>query len=57
MEYKVDDRTLDVQAFLALADSVWPGQYDAGKTQEALRRTLNITAYEGGRVWSAACGS
>ena len=50
MEYKVDDCTLDVQAFLALADSVWPGQYDADKTQEALRRTCNITAYEGSRL-------
>lgn len=33
---------------MALAKNVWPGNYDAAKTQEALYRTLNITAYDGG---------
>lgn len=49
MEYLVDDK-LSASAFLALANSVWPGDYDEAKTQEALDRTLNITARDGGRL-------
>ena len=29
---------------------VWPGSYDAERTQQALSRTLNITAYEQGAL-------
>ena len=47
MDYIVDDK-LSAPVFLALAKNVWPGNYDAAKTQEALYRTLNITAYDGG---------
>ena len=50
MEYRVDDRELDVKAFLALAQRVWPGAYDEERTGQALEKTLNITAYEGGRL-------
>lgn len=50
MEYIVDDAKLDAEAFLALACSVWPGAYDTEKTRQALRRTINITAYEEGRL-------
>lgn len=47
IEYKVDDKGLKAAAFLAFAGQIWPGDYDRAKTQEALERTLNITAYEG----------
>ena len=50
MRYLVDDAALDPAAFLALANSVWPGEYDLEKTRQALDRTLNITAYHQGRL-------
>lgn len=46
MDYIIDDK-LSAPAFLALANNVWPGDYDEARTQEALDRTLNITAYDG----------
>ena len=50
MEYRVDDRALSAAQFLAFVQQVWPGDYDAARTQEALRRTLNLTAYDGGQL-------
>ena len=50
MEYRYDDRTLDAGTFLALVQQVWPGEYDAEKTRAALDRTINITAWDGGRL-------
>ena len=47
MDYIIDDK-LSAPAFLALANNVWPGDYDEARTQEALNRTLHITAYDGG---------
>ncbi len=50
MDYLVNDVTLDAAAFPALANSVWPGEYDIEKTRKALGRTLNITAYRQGQL-------
>ena len=50
MRYVVDDRGLHAQAFLDLANRVWPGEYDLEKTQQALEKTIQITAYEGNRL-------
>lgn len=50
MEYIVDDYELDAKVFLSLANSVWPGEYDVEKTQNALKKTINITAYEENRL-------
>ena len=50
MEYRWDDRDLDAAAFIALADQVWPGAYDETRTQEALSRTINLTARDGERL-------
>ena len=47
MEYRVDDRSLTPEGFLA---QIWPGDYDAEKTRTALARTLNITARDGGQL-------
>ena len=47
MDYRVDDRQLDAVTFIAFVNKVWPGQYDEGRTAEALSKTLNITAYDG----------
>lgn len=43
----MDDQTLEAEKFLAFVNQVWPGEYDPQKTQDALEKTLNITAYEG----------
>ena len=50
MEYKIDDKALQAAEFIEFANKVWPGEYDPVKTQEALSRTLNITAYDGERL-------
>ena len=50
MEYRVDDRSLTPDGFLAFVDQIWPGDYDAEKTRTALARTLNITARDGGQL-------
>ena len=48
MEYIVDDKALTAPDFVAFVNNVWPGDYDCMKTQGALDRTLNITAYDAG---------
>ena len=50
MEYRVDDRSLTPEGFLAFVDQIWPGDYDVEKTRAALTRTLNITARDGERL-------
>lgn len=47
MKYTVKDTSLCAAAFIALVQQIWPGDYDAEKTQTALSKTLNITAYDG----------
>ena len=47
MEYKVDDRELRADTFLSFVDKIWPGNYDTEKTEAALTKTINITAYDG----------
>ncbi|MCQ4691073.1 GNAT family N-acetyltransferase [Clostridium sp. SL.3.18] len=46
MEYKVNDQELNASTFITFVNRVWPGDYDLDKTQVALSRTLNITAYD-----------
>ena len=50
MEYRVNDQALEAPAFIAFVNRIWPGDYPEEKTQEALSRTLNITAYDGARL-------
>lgn len=50
MDYIVNDKSLDVSAFIVFVNQVWPGSYDLGKTREALSRTLNITAWDGEKL-------
>ncbi len=47
MEYKVDDQELNAAIFISFVNKVWPGDYNMDKTQTALSKTLNITAYDG----------
>lgn len=46
MEYKVDDKELNASIFLSFVNQVWQGDYDMERTQIALSKTLNITAYD-----------
>ena len=46
MDYIVDDRQLNASVFLAFVNRIWPGSYDMERTQNALSKTLNITAYD-----------
>ena len=47
MEYKIDDKALKAPVFIKFVNKVWQGNYDIDKTQDALSKTLNITAYDG----------
>ena len=47
MDYRVNDWELPVSTFLPFVNRIWPGEYDWDKTQAALSKTLNITAYDG----------
>ena len=46
MEYKIDDKGLKASVFLPFVNRVWKGKYDAEKTELALSKTLNKTAYD-----------
>lgn len=46
MDYRVDDKKLKASVFLSFVNQVWPGDYDIERTQNALSKTLNITAYD-----------
>ena len=50
MDYKVDDKQLNASVFLSFVNQIWPGSYDAERTQDALSKTLNITAYDGTKL-------
>ena len=47
MEYKIDDKELKANIFISFVNKVWKGQYDIEKTEAALSKTFNITAYDG----------
>ena len=47
MEYKVDDKGLDAAVVLPFVNRGWPGGYPMERTQAALSKTMNITAYDG----------
>ena len=46
MQYRTDDHNLQASAFISFVNKIWPGNYDIEKTQIALSRTINITAYD-----------
>ncbi|MBI4306435.1 MAG: GNAT family N-acetyltransferase [Chloroflexi bacterium] len=45
MRYVVNDTALEATDFLDLAQRVWPGDYESALADQALRRTLNVTAW------------
>lgn len=40
------DHTLKAKTFIELANQVWPGDYNLLFTQQALEKTINITAWD-----------
>lgn len=50
MDYTADDKQLNASVFLSFVNKIWPGSYDEDRTQDALSKTLNITAYDGAKL-------
>ena len=50
MEYKINDRKLVASLFIPFVNQIWQGDYDMERTQTALSKTLNITAYDNERL-------
>ena len=46
MNYIVDDKELAASLFIPFVNQIWPGSYHVERTQDALSKTLNITAYD-----------
>jgi GNAT superfamily N-acetyltransferase len=50
IEYRTGEAAVTVDAFLALAQRIWPRDYDRGRTAAALDRTINIGAWSGDQL-------
>ena len=50
MDYRTDDKQLNASVFLSFVNQIWPGSYDAQRTQTALSKTQNVTAYDGEKL-------
>lgn len=48
--YKTFDDNLDVVEFINMATQVWPGKYQPVYTSEALRKTINTTAWDNDKL-------
>lgn len=47
MDYKINDKELKANIFISFVNKVWKDQYNIEKTETALSKTINITAYDG----------
>ena len=52
-EIRYDDSGFPADAFLDLAQRVWPRAYDAPRAAAALTRTVNVGAWDGARLVGA----
>lgn len=50
MKYKINDTKLAASTFIPFVNQIWQGDYDMERTQTALSKTLNITAYDNERL-------
>jgi GNAT superfamily N-acetyltransferase len=50
MNIRYSDSDLSAASFVALAQRVWPRDYDLARVQTALARTANITAWDADRL-------
>ena len=46
----IDDRELNASIFIDFVNKVWQGNYDLDKTQIALSKTINLTAYDNDKL-------
>jgi hypothetical protein len=53
IEIRSNDSAFTTEAFLALVQRVWPGEYDHERTAAALARSVNVGAWDGGRLVGA----
>jgi len=47
IRYNTNDYQLDADVFIRLASEVFPGEYNHQHTEDALKKTVNITAWNG----------
>lgn len=50
VDYRSGESALTTKTFLALAQRIWPRDYDTAKTAAALSSTINIGAWVGDRL-------
>ncbi len=50
IHYINDDQNLQAAVFLAMANQVWPGSYDDRLMEAAIHKTINITAWDQGKL-------
>ncbi len=50
IHYINDDQELKAAVFIEMANQVWPGDYDPQRMQNAIDKTLNITAWDNGKL-------
>ena len=53
IELRDNDPALDAEAFVALAQRVWPRDYDVARAAAALARTTNVGAWDDRRLVGA----
>lgn len=52
-DIRYDDRGFPIAAFLALAQRVWPRDYDEARAAAAIERSENVGAWDGPRLVGA----
>ena len=50
IHYINDDKELKSECLIEMANQVWSGAYDVRRMQEAIDRTINITAWHGSKL-------
>ena len=50
IQYKTNDINLNADQFINMANQVWAGTYNVQFTDEAIKRTINTTAYDNNKL-------
>ena len=50
IRYETDDKKLDAVVFINMATQIWSGKYNSKYTEEALEKTINITAWDNDKL-------
>lgn len=54
IRYVANDTNLDVVTFLTLVNNVWKGNYESKFVEEALQKTINVTAWKDDKLVGCA---